>query len=72
MQSDSRTKEEAGPRPLGGAEFEPQESEVLLQETRRCSWPQRVGVVKRNKGGCESQAEHSSNPSSTTLALWDL
>ena len=29
MQSDSRTKEEAGPRPLGGAEFEPQESEVF-------------------------------------------
>lgn len=29
LQSDSRTKEEAGPRPLGGAEFEPQESEVF-------------------------------------------
>ena len=26
LQSDSRTKEEAGPRPLGGSEFEPQES----------------------------------------------
>ena len=52
MQSDSRTKEEAGPRPLGGAEFEPQESEVFCYRRVRYSVTRNTTLLLAPESRC--------------------